>query len=395
MPSSKPKNKRNKTKYPGVYFIMGTSIDGRDERIYYIRYRKNGKMIDEKFGRQFQDKATPAKANNARAMRIRGDEPTNQERREAEAARKKAEEGRYTIDRLFNEYIKYRPKNKSLSTDKGRYEKYIKPLFGNKEPHEIVALDVSRLEKGLEKTKSPKTKKELSPQTIKHVLNLLTWIVNFGVKKSLSKDLSFHIQKPTVDNVVEHEYLTSEPLQKLLKAIDKDDHPQAGPMMKLALFSGLRRSEMFKLKWDDIDFEKGFIRLRNPKGKISQTIPLNDLARNLLESHPRIKGPYVFPGRMGRQRTDISKAVRKIRDDAGLPNNFRPLHGLRHAYASALASSGKVDMFMLQRLLTHKSPVMTQRYSHLRDSALKEASNVMSEVLNQSINDQDVNQKAG
>ena len=56
------------------------------------------------------------------------------------------------------------------------------------------------------------------------------------------------------------------------------------------------------------------------------------------------------------------------------------LHGLRHVYASTLASSGKVDLYTLQKLLTHKSPLMTQRYAHLRNEALMDASNVISEI---------------
>jgi integrase len=46
-----------------------------------------------------------------------------------------------------------------------------------------------------------------------------------------------------------------------------------------------------------------------------------------------------------------------------------------------LASSGKVDMYTLQKLLTHKSPIMTQRYAHLRDEALKRASDVAAEII--------------
>jgi site-specific recombinase XerD len=57
------------------------------------------------------------------------------------------------------------------------------------------------------------------------------------------------------------------------------------------------------------------------------------------------------------------------------------LHGLRHVYASTLASSGKVDLSTLQKLLTHKSPLMTQRYAHLRNEALMDASNVISEII--------------
>jgi integrase len=62
------------------------------------------------------------------------------------------------------------------------------------------------------------------------------------------------------------------------------------------------------------------------------------------------------------------------------------LHGLRHVYASMLASSGEVDLYTLQRLLTHKSPLMTQRYAHLRDAALKRAANVASDIIGQVMN---------
>jgi integrase len=151
--------------------------------------------------------------------------------------------------------------------------------------------------------------------------------------------------------------------------------------MKMVLFTGMRRSELFKLQWDHIDFERGFILIVNPKGGVDQKIPLNDAARSLLYQHPRSQSAYVFPGRGGRQRTDINKQVNRIKAAAGLPKGFRALHGLRHVFASMLASSGKVDMYTLQRLLTHKSPLMTQRYAHLRDDALKRAADVAGDII--------------
>jgi site-specific recombinase XerD len=48
-----------------------------------------------------------------------------------------------------------------------------------------------------------------------------------------------------------------------------------------------------------------------------------------------------------------------------------------------LASSGEVDLYTLQKLLTHKSPQMTQRYAHLRDEALRKASNLAGELIKQ------------
>jgi len=147
----------------------------------------------------------------------------------------------------------------------------------------------------------------------------------------------------------------------------------------------MRRGELFKLQWSHIDFDRGFIRIIGPKGGIDQNIPLNQAARNVLEACPQ-KSAYVFPGEDGGQRVTMQKALRRIRKAAGLPATFRPLHGLRHAFASRLASSGKVDMYTLQRLLTHKSPVMTQRYAHLRDEALRKASELAGTLVAEAIN---------
>ncbi len=60
---------------------------------------------------------------------------------------------------------------------------------------------------------------------------------------------------------------------------------------------------------------------------------------------------------------------------------------MRHVYASMLASSGQVNMFTLQKLLTHKHPMMTQRYSHLRDEALRNASDLAGSIIFQASND--------
>jgi len=58
------------------------------------------------------------------------------------------------------------------------------------------------------------------------------------------------------------EDLTSDELKCLLKEIEKCSHSHAGPMMEMALYSGLRRGEMFRLQWNDINFDRGFIRCK-------------------------------------------------------------------------------------------------------------------------------------
>jgi len=230
--------------------------------------------------------------------------------------------------------------------------------------------------------------KKRSPGTVRNILELLRRIINFGIKKGLCVGPGFRIELPRVNNE-KTEDLTPEQLQSLLKAIDADSNTYAGNMMKMALYTGMRRGELFKLKWKDIDFDRGFIELVDPKGGPDQKIPLNDAVRDLLNSHPRTQSVYVFPGRGGNRRTDINHQVSRIKKAAGLPADFRALHGLRHVYASMLASSGQVDMFTLQKLLTHKSPLMTQRYAHLRDEALRRASDLAGEIIGQAVGKKD------
>jgi integrase len=372
-----PAQERFKTKYPGVYFIEGKAVGSeKKEKIYYIMYRKDGKQIHEKAGRQFQDDMTPARASQVRALRLRGDQLSNKEKREAEKIQKEQESNRWTIQRLWEEYKASNPDLKGIVTDTNRYVNHIKPVFGCKEPNELLPLDIDRLR--------IKLLKRRSPGTVKNVLELLRRIINFGVKKNLCQGINFTIEMPRL-NSLKTEDLTPDQLTRLLKAIDEDSNILAGNLMKMVLYTGMRRTELFKLKWTDIDFDRGFILIRDPKGGPDQKIPLNDAARSLLESHPKSDSPFVFPGRNGKRRVDINHQVTRIKESAGLPKDFRPLHGLRHVYASMLASSGKVDLYTLQKLLTRKSPLMTQRYAHLRDEALKRASDLAGDLINEAL----------
>jgi integrase len=333
-------------------------------------------MIEEKAGRQYQDDMTPARSSAIRALRIQGEQLSNRERREGKREVENAEASRWTVNRLWQKY-KEQKSLKGIAQDESRYVNYIKSTLGDKEPADILHLDVDRLRLKMVKKKSP--------QTVKLTLALLKRIINFGASRQLCLPLPFHIEMPKVHNE-KTEDLTPDQLTRLLETIDRDHDLQAANLMRLALFTGMRRSELFKLRWDCVDFQRGFINIVEPKGGPGQKIPLNAGAREVLESHPRTDSPYVFPGRYGGRRTDIQKAVNRIKKSAGLPKDFRPLHGLRHVYASMLASTGQVDMYTLQKLLTHKSPQMTQRYAHLKDEALRRAADLAGTLIEQAVN---------
>ena len=387
-----PTMKRIKAKgYKGVYYILGTSpATGKQERIYYIRYRDpSGKLIEEKAGRatvKKQDAETPGEmtaleASKIRADRMRGRDLPNRNRREVEEA---AKAGRWTFNRLWKEYKTGQPGMKRSATDESNFKNYLSPPFGDKEPREVAPLDVDRLRLSLSKKKAP--------GTVKNVLELLRRLSNFAENKRLCAPLPFRVSMPKVNNL-KTENLNAEQIARLLAVLRgerlDDDPPDADPsvdpdardVVYMALFTGMRRGEIFRLKWDDIDFRRGFITLKETKGGTDTAIPLSDPAREVIEGRIRTESPYVFPGRFGGKRTDIKRALEKIRKRAKLPEGFRPLHGLRHVFASHLASSGEVDLYTLQRLLTHKSPMMTQRYAHLTDAALKRGANVMSRIV--------------
>ena len=369
-----PIRERNKTKYAGVYFVESKAIgSNRRERVYYILYRKGGLLIEEKAGRAGQDDMTPARAASIRALRIEGKQPSNKERREARRQRK------WTVKALWKEYLCMRLDLKGLRTDKNRFDLHLKASFGSKEPKDLSPLDLDRLRINLSKTHAA--------GTVKNTLELLRRIVNFGIKKRLIPRPDLFFEMPKVNNL-KTEDLTPEQIQKLIKAIEADPENRAGGIMKLALFTGMRRGEIFRLKWVDIDFQKNFIFIRDPKGGQSQNIPLNDEARKVIFLQPKGKSPFIFPGRGGRQLVDVKKGISKIREAAALPKDFRPLHGLRHTFASMLASSGQVDLYHLQKLLTHKSADMTARYAHLRADGLRRAANLAGQLIEKAMQEE-------
>jgi integrase len=376
-----PAMKRLKTDYVGVYYVRGHAVGtGKPEKIFYIAYRRNGKLIEEKAGRQFQDAMTPARAARIRAERIEGKSLPNKQRREKKKRELETEKQRWTISKIWNTYEEASPSLRGMRTDRNRFEKHLKPIFGDKEFKDLSPLDLDRLRVSLSKTKAL--------QTVKHILSLLKRLSNFAIAKRLCPGIEFKVKLPKVSNE-KTEDLNSDQVRSLLKAIEEDPHPQAGGMLKLALYTGMRRSEIFRLEWKDLDFDRGFIFIRNPKGGENQKIPMNAEARAILESIDRTESSFVFPGRRGGQWVDIKKVVNGIKSRARLPKDFRPFHGLRHTFASILVSSGQVDLYTLQKLLTHKSPEMVQRYSHLRDETLKRAAALAGELVNQIVQEKD------
>ena len=132
--------------------------------------------------------------------------------------------------------------------------------------------------------------------TAVRVLELLRRTINFGVKRNLVGPMKFKIALPRLNNQTTED-LSPDQLGRLLKVLDQDEDQVCANIMRLALYTGMRRGELLGLTWDAVDFERGFIAIRDPKGGKDQTIPLNAAARAVLEAHPSTpESPACFPG---------------------------------------------------------------------------------------------------
>ena len=361
-----PKQTRRSTAYSGVYFVELAD----DDQSFFIRYKQNGKSFEERAGRYSQG-WNAEKASFLRKERLSGVDPLG--RYLWNSSVQMDGENNWTFSVIFEAYLRLRPDLKGRENDIYRFRNYIKEDFGDRTPSEVVPGDIERFRHKLQN-------QQLMPATVRHVLELLRRLANYAFKKKFCPGLSFKIQMPTVENR-KTENLTKDQLETLLRVLDDEPDKQVSNIVRLVLYTGLRRGEIFSLKWNDIDFYGKTITISSNKKEKCVELPMNEMAEKVLaeHAHSEAKSEFVFPGRGGKKRTECKRPLLRIKKKAGLPDDFRLLQGLRHVYASMLASSGEVDMETLQTLLTHKSPLMTQRYAHLREDALKNSD----EKLNQ------------
>jgi integrase len=310
-----------------------------------------------------------------------------------------------TLADVWDKYLPWAKEHKKTwHDDEYHYNKHLEPRFGSKALEDISPFDIERmksdLNNGIELKELPKHRKPrgkpYSPATIKHMLVLLNRLYNVARKWDLydGKNPVSQVQKPKLNNQVT-EFLSDEDLAKLLNVLDTWPCSESAAFVKFALYTGLRRGELFKLQWRDIDFEREMITLRDPKGGKTETIPLSKKAleaivgfrpdvEELNDHENSSQGgeqadndkddwgqKYVFPGKDGKRRIEFKFPWLRIREAAGLPANFR-FHGLRHNFASHLVSNG-VDLYTVGKLLTHKNTSTTQRYAHLSDQTVRQA----------------------
>lgn len=369
---------RHYTDYRGVYYIEGKALPdkktkeaNKTEKIYYIAYRKDGKLIEEKAGRQFEDKMTPAKASDLRSRKKSGGMDSNSEKRAKLKAVKVAEANNPTLQFLFDKYLESKGDTlKGIRTDKNRFDNHLKKVFGKKTPQEIDPLAVERLRKQLEK--------EYAPATTRNVLELLRRIINFGFRKRLSPQLGFLIEMPKVLNE-RIEVLSDVEFKGLHESWSDYPNKHIVHIHKLIAWTGMRPSEPCKLEWKDIDFRYCVLVKRDTKYgdkslRMSETVTtILKEQRDLLDSEPDTmrNSVFVFPRRDGgkREPNGFIKNIKEICKRAGIPESYRPNYCLRDTIASTLLSNGATLDEVGYQLGHEPGSPMMKRYAKFIEGA--------------------------
>jgi integrase len=264
------------------------------------------------------------------------------------------------IDSAWDKYLKHVKVNKkSWSDDNTRWELHIRPKLSGLKMDKVTSNQIQSIIDSMISTHSPATRKQVL-QLINRIYN---WSRHQGYYKGGNPCSGLNI--PKFDNKMT-ESLTESEFRRLIDVLDTEPNERASLIIRYALYSGKRKGEILRLKWEDVDDKmNGTIQVtyRNTKNTETQTLPVNAECMKILDRARELRvSDYVFPCSTGRYYYSFNRTWFRIRKRAGISVRF---HDLRHTYASFLISSGKVSLYELQSLLGHKSVHLTQRYAHL------------------------------
>lgn len=273
---------------------------------------------------------------------------------------------------------------KAYSEDLGAFLSF---LEGRKElerfPHQIDRLVVRAF-------LADQSAKQLGKRSIARRLAGLRGIYKFLLKRKLIERSPLEgIRNPKLGRALP-KFLNEHDVAKLLDAMQGtrwyDARDRA--MLELCYGAGVRVSELVGVNLEDMDLERGLLRVRG-KGKKERLLPMGGsavramagwLLRRPESAAMRPNAPAasraghapVFTNKWG-TRLDVRsvrRILRKRLGEASLPLNATP-HTLRHSYATHLLDRG-ADLRSVQELLGHSSLSTTQVYTHLTPSRLKE-----------------------
>lgn len=207
---------------------------------------------------------------------------------------------------------------------------------------------------------------KITLQTANHHITIIKTFLNFGVKRKFIPENPIKQFKKYKIPKNPPKFLTKDETEKLLK---KAKATPLYPLILTGLYTGMRRNELFNLDWQDIDFARDIITVRNKddfttKSKNFRTIPLNNALKAVLLPRRKANGRCF-------DITNERRIFRRLIKDTGVKGEVG-YHILRHTFASHLAMQG-VDLTTIASILGHADISTTLIYAHLTKDHIKSA----------------------
>ena len=358
------------------------------DRYYVIRYQRSGKRTEEKLGWGTEG-WTPEKAalelaelKNAATVGL-GPTRLSEKREIAEEAkaeklaeRIREEKENVTFCQFFQDtyfpIAQTRKKSGTCEKELQHFKLWINPLLGNQPLRSITEVH-------LQKIITAMTKQELSIRYKEYVLS------TFRIVWKMARDRGLvigaypgtKIKLPKYDNG-RLRYLTHQEAERLLKRL-AERNTDMHDMALLALHTGARGKEVFKLTWECVNMNQGTVLIKNTKGGKNRFAYMTSEVKMMFSR--RIRGAMnarIFKNGNGNDVKETPQTFRTVVKELGLnegvvdPRHNVVFHTCRHTFGSWHAQRGTPPS-VLKELMGHSTVKVTERYSHVSADHLRQA----------------------
>jgi len=316
------------------------------------------------------------------AVRLRGEISLGDDPATGRTAARTGETLKDLSKRYMRDHCEGRCKPSTIAAHNWILKKLIIPKFGTYKMAEITRMDVAKYHQSLHST----------PYNANRAIGMMRAMFNKAEEWGLiehGQNPCRHL-KPFRENK-KNRFLSGEEYNDLFIAIKELEYMKVidsyqAAAIRLLTFTGCRLNEILTLKWDAVDLANHRLILEHHKTDHmgAKAIPLNKAAVVVLDSLNRVKeNPFVIVGKNGSQHlVNLQKPWDRIRKHAGL-EGVR-IHDLRHSFASAAASAG-VPLQIIGGLLGHSSMQTTERYAHLSQDPVNQASESVGSIISGTI----------
>ena len=341
-----------KTRYPGIFQYVGAN-----GAAYGISYRAGGKKHREIIGPLLGE--AQEKLAEKKTLVKKGTVLSASEKR------------KITFEKLKEKYCELQRGHHAFEVSKKHFVNAVSDFFKNRRLFQITPWDIEQFKKQRKETpvRGGKIRSDVS---VNRELEVLRHMLNKAVEWGMLDENPFTRFRDPIffeernDRV---RFLEEDEIKRLLDASPL----YLANLIKGAIFTGLRKGDLFNLKWSDVNLERGFLNYREQKKREKLGFKyLNGDMIGLLMEIPKGESDFIFLGPDGRPLRDIKRSFHTALKKAGI-KDFR-WHDLRHTSASHLLMRG-ASMKAVQEHLGHTTIAMTQRYSHLSRDFQKEEVN--------------------